>query len=192
MSEREEKARLVIPVGEGDHAQGPPCAPVTLVEYGDYECPGCHRARAVVKEVQRQFGVWLRFVFRHFPQPERHARAVAAAEAAEAAGAQERFWEMSDRLLKSEGKLCDQTLLCQAEELRLDVDRFAAALLRRTYAAAVREDLAGGLASGVRRTPAFFINGVRYRGRHEFDEIMEAVIEVGGEELETFDFQVNS
>src|SRR5580765_3448668 len=104
-------ARLTMPVGTRDHAQGPADAPVTLVEYGDYECPHCGRAHPIVKEVQRRLGSKLRFVFRHFPLKEIHPHAEHAAEAAEAAGAQGKFWEMHDRLFERQFALEDSSVL---------------------------------------------------------------------------------
>src|SRR6187200_3268377 len=115
----EDVARLTLPVGPRDHAQGPVGAPVTLVEYGDYECPHCGRAFPIVKEVQRRLGETLRFVFRNFPLSEAHPHALNAAEAAEAAGSQGKFWEMHDTLYRHQHALDDRHLLSYAKTLGL-------------------------------------------------------------------------
>jgi protein-disulfide isomerase len=155
-------AQLAAPVGERDHRQGPDAAPVTLVEYGDYECPHCGRAYPIVKEVQARLGDRLRFVFRNFPLTQSHPHAQHAAEAAEAAAAQGRFWEMHDRLYERQAALDDRDLERYAAELGLDAARLAAELAAHTHAPRVREDFMSGVRSGVNGTPTFFINGVRY------------------------------
>jgi protein-disulfide isomerase len=162
VSKRREQATLAVPVGEDDHAQGPAGAAVTLVEYGDFECPHCGRAYPIVKAVQRRLGKRLRFVFRHFPLAEIHLHAQHAAEAAEAAGAQGRFWEMHDRLFERQFALEDEQLVEYALELGLDAPRLARELAAHTYKPQVRDDFMSGVRSGVNGTPTFFINGVRY------------------------------
>src|SRR5579872_2835979 len=131
---------LVLPVGERDHAQGPATATVTLVEYGDYECPHCGRAYPIVKEVQRRFGNRLRFVFRNFPLSQAHPHAEHAAEAAEAAGAPGKFWEMHDTLFEHQEALDDPHLVGYAKRLQLDLPQFEEALNEHRFAARVRED----------------------------------------------------
>jgi protein-disulfide isomerase len=162
VSTRRERATLAAPVGEDDHSQGPAGAPVTLVEYGDFECPHCGRAYPIVKAVQRRLGKRLRFVFRHFPLAEIHMHAQHAAEAAEAAGAQGRFWEMHDRLFERQFALEDEQLVEYALELGLDAPRVVRELEAHTYKPQVRDDFMSGVRSGVNGTPTFFINGVRY------------------------------
>jgi protein-disulfide isomerase len=153
---------LTIPVSADDHAQGPADAPLTLVEYGDYECPHCGRAYPIVKDVQRHFGARLRFVFRNFPLREAHPHAQHAAEAAEAAAAQGKFWEMHDTIFEHQFALGDPDLRSYAKGLALDMGRFDEELASHVHASRVRKDFGGGVRSGVNGTPTFFINGVRH------------------------------
>ena len=155
---------LTPPVGPSDHAAGPADAPVTLVEYGDFECPYCGQAYPIVKALQERLGQQLRVVFRHFPLSESHPHAEHAAEAAEAAGVQERFWEMHDALYENQDALSDEALLGYAAELGLDATRVARELEGGMWAERVRTDFRGGVRSGVNGTPTFFINGERYDG----------------------------
>jgi protein-disulfide isomerase len=151
-------------VSERDHTSGPASAPVTLVEYGDYECPYCGQAYPIVKAAQRKLGKRLRFVFRNFPLSEAHPHARHAAEAAEAAADQGKFWEMHDALFENQNALEDDQLVATARRLGLDAERIAEALEAGTYAQRVREDFRSGVRSGVNGTPTFFINGRRYDG----------------------------
>ena len=155
---------LSPPVSERDHTSGPASAPVTLVEYGDYECPYCGQAYPIVKAAQRKLGKRLRFVFRNFPLSEARPHARHAAEAAEAAADQGKFWEMHDALFENQNALEDDQLVATARRLGLDAERIAAALEAGTYAQRVREDFRSGVRSGVNGTPTFFINGRRYDG----------------------------
>ena len=157
-------SRLTPPVSERDHIAGPDDAPVTLVEYGDYECPHCGRAHPVVKAVQRTLGDQLRFVFRNFPLAEAHPHALHAAQAAEAAGAQGRFWEMHDMIFEHQDALEPQDIVGYAEVIGLDVSRFEHDLEAGTFAKKVRDDFRSGVRSGVNGTPTFFVNGERYDG----------------------------
>jgi protein-disulfide isomerase len=157
-------ARLTPPVSQRDHILGPSRAPLTLVEYGDFECPHCGAAYPVVKEIRDTLGDRLQFVYRHFPLTQVHPHAELAAEAAEAAGAQERFWEMHDLLFENQQSLDDRNLLLLAESLDLDMERFTSELLEHAHHARVREDFMSGVRSGVNGTPTFFINGLRYDG----------------------------
>jgi protein-disulfide isomerase len=166
---------LVLPVGERDHAQGRADAPVTLVEYGDFECPYCRQAYPIVKEVQSRLGPRLRFVYRNFPLTELHPHAEHAAEAAEAAGAQGAFWQMHDRLFERQFALEDENLVEYAQELGLDADRVAGELAAHTHKPRVREDFMSGVRSGVNGTPTFFINGVRHDQRWDVDTLAGAV-----------------
>ena len=154
--------QLVPPVSERDHAAGDAHAPVTLLEYGDYECPHCGLAHPIVKSIQHRLGKKLRFVFRNFPLAEAHPRSRRAAEAAEAAADQGKFWQMHDALFENQGRLEDEDLVAIARSLRLDVERVAAALADGTWTARVREDFRNGIRSGVNGTPTFFVNGERY------------------------------
>jgi len=166
---------LTVPVGERDHVQGPLAAAVTLVEYGDYECPYCGAAYPIVKEVQRRLGDAVRFVFRNFPLAEMHPHAQHAAEAAEAAGAQGQFWPMHDALYEHQRALDDAHLRRHAAELGLDEGRFDRELVQHTYAGRVREDVLSGARSGVNGTPTFFINGRRHDASYDLETLLAAL-----------------
>src|SRR5713226_9124654 len=172
------EAQMTVPVStDRDHIQGPDAAPVTLVEYGDYECPYCGAAYPVLKEIQAQMGDGLRFVFRNFPITTSHPHAEKAAEAAEAASAQGRFWEMHDHLYEHQEQLTGEHLHAYAQGLGLDLKRFDQDLADNVYAPRVREDFMSGVRSGVIGPPTFihFINGVRYDGSHDLDSLLAAV-----------------
>ncbi len=168
--------RLTPPVGELDHDAGPADAPVTLVEYGDYECPYCGMAYPIVKAAQRELGSQLRFVFRNFPLAEIHPHARHAAQAAEAAAAQGKFWEMHDMLFEHQRALEDADLVRYAEMLELDAERIARELEAGTYAKRVRDDFRSGVRSGVNGTPTFFVNGERYEGSWANEEVFIRVL----------------
>jgi protein-disulfide isomerase len=153
---------LAKPVSATDHAQGPVDAPVTLVEYGDYQCPYCGAAYPIIKAVQARLGDKLRFVFRNFPLQQAHPYAELAAEAAEAAGAQGKFWEMHDALYENQAELGQELIEMLVERLGLDAERFEADLEGRAFQARVKHDFMGGVRSGVNGTPSLFINGERY------------------------------
>jgi protein-disulfide isomerase len=155
-------SKLTPPVGPGDHVLGDSEAPVTLLEYGDYECPYCGRAYLVVKEVLREVSPEVRFVFRHFPLAEVHPHALAAAEAAEAAGAQGKFWPMHAALFENQDALEPADLLAYAEALGLDAARFVRELAAQTHLDKVQADFQSGVRSGVEGTPTFFVNGHRH------------------------------
>ena len=158
-----------------DHIRGSNEAPVTLVEYGDYECPYCGRAEPIVRELLDSFGDDVRYVWRHLPLNDVHPNAQMAAEAAEAAAAQGAFWEMNDLLLRHQDALTDDDLTRYARELNLDVERFWEELRRRRYADRVAEDVASADASGVAGTPTFFINGRRHQGAYDIETLSSAV-----------------
>jgi protein-disulfide isomerase len=179
VSREHQAPHLTLPVGERDHVQGPAVAAVTLVEYGDYECPYCGEAYPIVKEVQRRLGDQLRFVFRNFPLAEMHPHAQHAAEAAEAAGAQEQFWPMHDALYEHQRALDDAHLRRQAAELGLDEGRFDRELSDHTYAGRVREDFLSGARSGVNGTPTFFINSRRHDGSYDLERLLAALEDAG-------------
>jgi protein-disulfide isomerase len=176
MSEND-RPRLTPPVGPRDHAQGPKTAAVTLVEYGDYECPHCGRAYPIVKKIQAELGSRLRFVFRNFPLGEMHPHAQHAAEAAEAAGAHGRFWEMHDMLFEHQRALSDRHLVEYAVAIGLEPAQFQQELSTHAYAARVREDFLSGVRSGVNGTPTFFINGFRHDDAWDFETLMDALSE---------------
>jgi protein-disulfide isomerase len=168
-------AALRVAVGEEDHIQGHEDAPVTLVEYGDYECPHCGRAYPIVKRVQKHFGKRLRFVFRNFPLNESHPNAESAAETAEFAGAQGKFWEMHDLLFENQERLGGPLYLEMARELELDVNALRRSLESREYAGRVRADFSGGARSGVNGTPTFFINGKRHDASFAYEDLTAAI-----------------
>lgn len=166
---------LVPPVGARDHATGPSDARVTVVEFGDFECPHCGALHPIVEAARKAFGGNLRVVFRHFPLRSSHPHAMAAARAAEAAAEQGRFWEMYDRLYRHQNRLSDQDLEQHARELRLDLDRFRRSLGDQTHERRIREDLASAAQSGAPGTPSLFINGELYLGPLERDPIFAAL-----------------
>ena len=168
-------ATLKVPVVPEDHAQGPEDAEVTLVEYGDYECPHCGRAYPIIKQVQQHFGERLRFVFRDFPLGEMHPHAIAAAEVAEFAGAHGKFWEMHDLLFENQARLGDSLFVELALQLKLSTTALRKALGEHTFEARVRADFNGGVRSGVNGTPTFFINGHRHDASFDFDTLVSAI-----------------
>jgi protein-disulfide isomerase len=168
--------RLTPPVSADDHIAGPDDAPITLVEYGDYECPYCGMAYPVVKAVQRELGSRLRFVFRNFPLAETHPHARHAAQVAEAAGAQGKFWEMHDMIFEHQQALEDDDLIGYARALGLDAERVARELEAGSYAKRVRDNFRSGVRSGVNGTPTFFINGQRYDGSWMNDKKFAAAL----------------
>jgi protein-disulfide isomerase len=176
MSTTQWETALTEPVDEErDHVQGAADAAVTLVEYGDYECPYCGAAYPIVKEIQARMGDRLRFVFRNFPITTSHPHAEQAAESAEAAAAQERFWEMHDLLYENQRRLEDDDLRAYAEQLGLDVERFGSELAEHVHAARVREDFMSGVRSGVNGTPTFYVNGARHDDSYELEILLDAV-----------------
>jgi protein-disulfide isomerase len=160
-------SHLSIPVSASDHAQGRSTAPVTLVEYGDYQCPFCGQAYPIVKALQKRLGDQLRFVFRNFPLEDAHPHAVHAAMAAEAAaasGGERAFWAMHDALLEHQDGLDDTRLARYAASAGVAATTVTDAITSNRYADRIEADLAGGVRSGVNGTPTFFINGTRYDG----------------------------
>ncbi|WP_018390209.1 DsbA family protein [Ancylobacter sp. FA202] len=172
-------SRLTTPVGAHDHSEGPADAPVTLVEYGDFECPYCGEAYPILKAVQRAVGDRLRFVFRHFPIVESHPHAGRAAEFAEAAGSAGRFWEAHDMLYEHQDALADANLRHYGKALDLDAEALQAAFDGR-YDAHIRADFMGGVRSGVNGTPSLFINGVRYDGERDVASLVAAIHQAAG------------
>lgn len=176
MSKTQWDAALTLPVSEDrDHIQGPAEAAVTLVEYGDYECPYCGAAYPIIKELQERMGERLRFVFRNFPITTSHPHAEQAAEAAEAAAAQGRFWQMHDLLYENQQRLGDEDLRAYAGQLGLEVEPFDQELAEHVHAPRVREDFMSGVRSGVNGTPTFYINGLRYDDSYELDTLLAAL-----------------
>ncbi len=169
------RASLTLPVSDRDHAEGPEDAAVTLVEYGDYECPHCGRAHPIVKKIQERFGSRLRFVFRNFPLTESHPHAQHAAEAAEAAAAQGNFRAMHDALFEHQSALSDGDLKRYAAEIGLDDARLQRELNEHMHANRVREDFRSGVRSGVNGTPTFFINGLRHDAAWDLETLSNAL-----------------
>jgi Na+/H+ antiporter NhaA len=167
---------LVVPVDpERDHVRGSNDAPVTLVEYGDFECPYCGQAEQSVRELLAEFGDDLRYVWRNLPLTDVHPRAQLAAEAAEAAGAQGKFWEMYEHLLTHQDELRPSDLWDAADKLGLDRDRFSDEIRRHVYANRIAEDVDGADQSGVSGTPTFFVNGLRHQGAYDAATLAQAV-----------------
>jgi protein-disulfide isomerase len=168
---------LSPPVSDADHIAGPADPPVTLLEFGDFQCRRSGDAYLVVKRLQEAIPE-LRFAYRHFPVVSKHPRAVPAAEASEAAAAQSRFWQYHDMLYRDQGELEDSDLVRYAEKTGLDVERFRREVASRTYRPKVADDRFSGEESGVKGTPTFFINGRPYDGPVEFRILFEILIKV--------------
>jgi protein-disulfide isomerase len=160
---------------EIDHIRGPEDAPVTLVEYGDFECPYCGQAEQSIRQLLTSHGDDVRYVWRHLPLNDVHASAQIGAEAAEAAGAQGRFWEMYDLLLSHQGQLELDDLAGYAEQIGLDVPRFLDELRRRDHVPRISRDVSSADESGVSGTPTFFINGRRHYGAYDVATLSDAV-----------------
>ena len=174
---------LAVPIGAVDHVIGAPHALATVVEYGDFECPNCKQAQPAVKMLLERFAGRVRFVFRHFPLEEVHPHALGAAQAAECAGGQGKFWEMHDLLFTNQEHLKAGDLQRYAERLELDMPRYIAEMDDQIYLQRIREQLQSGLDSGVRATPAFFVNGriedVSFGLRALFD-VVDSVLKRSG------------
>jgi len=170
---------LAVPVDPGrDHVRGPAGAPVTVVEYGDFECPYCGKAEPVVRELLADFGD-VRYVWRHLPLADVHPNAELAAEASEAAAAQGAFWDMHDLLLDHQGELRPRDLHAYAQQLELDPDRFRDDLQRNAHAPRVEEDVDSADSSGVTGTPTFFVNERRHDGAYDIETLSAAVKAAG-------------
>jgi len=175
---QQSQSRLRLPVGDRDHRQGPANAPVTLVEYGDYECPYCGEAYPIVKRLQQELGDKLQFVFRNFPLTAAHPHAEKAAEAAESAGAQGRFWEMHDALYENQHDLANDGLMRIAASVDLDEQTLKSDLSSAKFEDRVYEDFMSGVRSGVNGTPTFFINGVRFDGSWDYESLLAVLRKV--------------
>jgi protein-disulfide isomerase len=168
-------ATLTQPVSARDHAEGPADAPVILVEYGDYQCPYCGAAYPVVKRLQKTLGKKLRFVFRNFPLTQAHPYALIAAEAAEAAALQGKFWEMHDLLFEQQALLEPDIIPQWAERLGLDMEKLGNDISHGVVEKRLQEDRQSGIRSGVNGTPTFFINGTRYDGVPDYGSLLAAL-----------------
>jgi protein-disulfide isomerase len=180
MSSQSTTSRLHVPVSERDHIIGSPTAPVTLVEYGDYECPYCRAAHFIVLDLIGQLGDQLCYVYRNFPLVEIHPHAEQAAEAAGAAGAQGKFWEMHHVLFENQPNLAMPELVGYADGLGLDVQRFKTDLAGHTFINRIAEDLLSGARSGVNGTPTFFVNGWRYTASWDEATLLGALQDAAG------------
>ncbi len=175
MSTEDLTAKLTQPVGERDHVQGSETASVTLVEYGDYECPHCGHAYPIVQQIQKAMGDNLKFVFRNFPLSQMHPNAQNAAEAAEIAGTAGFFWEMHDTLFEHQDALTEDDLKGYAAEVGVDAETFVDDLSKHITQERVREDFLSGVRSGVNGTPTFFINGVRHDDSWDQETLLAAL-----------------
>jgi protein-disulfide isomerase len=170
------EAVLALPVSPGrDHIRGPVDAPVTLIQYGDYQCSYCALAHTVVDAIQARAGKEICFLYRHFPMTTVHPHAESVAEVAEAAGAQGKFWPMHDLLFENQERLAMPYLVAYAKSLGLDGEQFSRDAAARAYATKIREDFMSGMRSGVNGTPTFFINGVRYDGAWDARTLWAAI-----------------
>jgi len=177
-----ETVKLKNEVTERDHVSGAADAPVTLLEYGNFECIHCGRAYPILKEVQKRLGNNLRFVFRHFPTVRTHPHSLRAAEAANAAGAQGKFWEMHDQLFTHQQALEDRDLSRYARRIGLDVDRFARDMSENTFLKQIEAEYnLSVLDEHVTGTPTFYINEVRYTGTIEVEMLLDAIVQADTE-----------
>jgi protein-disulfide isomerase len=174
--------RLRPPITSEDHVIGPAKAAVTLVEYGDFQCPYCGAAFWVLRQLEARFHGELLFAFRHFPMSEIHPYAMIAAQAAEAAGAQGKFWEMHDLLFENQEDLSPDQLVAHAVSLDLDTQRFTADLSSHRHAARIRKDFMSGVRSGVNGTPTLFLDGYRFDGPADYTLLSRAIEEARGGE----------
>lgn len=168
-------AQLKVPVSSEDHIQGSSKALVTLVEYGDYECPFCGSTHPIIKKLESHFGDKLRFVFRNFPLREIHAHAEGSAEAAEYAASQNKFWEMHDLIYENQEDLSLEGLQAMGQSIGLDPKEIEIAILSRQFEEKIRKDFMGGVKSGVNGTPSFYINDHKYEGRYLFPDLKAAI-----------------
>lgn len=168
---------LTVSIEKDDHIQGRDDAPVTLLEYGDFECPYCGEAYPIVKRIQEKLGNDLKFIFRHFPLAEIHPHARQAAYAAETAGKQGKFWEMHDILYTHQDALEDEDLFGYADTLTLDTNAFTADFESPNVAKKVQKDFMSGVRSGVNGTPTFFIDGIRFDEGYDYDTLLSALEE---------------
>ena len=178
MSQANGRNSLSVPPSERDRIKGALDAPVVLVKYGDYQSPDCGESYWIIKAIQQELGNRLGFVFRHFPQTAIHSQAQKAAEAAEAAAAQGKFWQMHDTLFEHQQALDNGYLVEYANDLGLDMPQFLQAMWKRVYADRVNEDIESGLRSGVITTPTLFINGIRYNDSWNVESLLAAIARI--------------
>ncbi|MEA2573648.1 MAG: hypothetical protein QOH93_946 [Chloroflexia bacterium] len=175
MSQGHDKPDLTIPVSDDDHLIGRADAPITLLEYGDFECDSCLMAYPIVKQLRQHFGDDLRFAWRNFPITTTHPHAIRASETAECAGEGGRFWEMHDVLFEHQTALADEQLREYAEQVGCDMAGYERHMAEHTHLQDVRDDYQSGLDSGVAGTPTFFINGMRHEGFFRYENLLAAI-----------------
>jgi protein-disulfide isomerase len=166
---------LTPPISSADHIVGSPSTKVTLVQYGDYECPFTAASHWQIELLLKNFPKQLRFVFRHFPLVKKHLFAMRAAEGVEAAAAQGKFWEMHSALLKQEFSLGWEGLRDGAKALKLDLPKFESEVLEHAHRKKIQEQINGGMKSGVDSTPSYFINGAFYDGPDNYEDLAERI-----------------
>jgi protein-disulfide isomerase len=174
MSQTSDGNRLLIPVSDHDHIQGSIELSVVLVEYGDYQCPICREVHKMIQEIQKQ--IPLCFVFRHFPQTQIHPHAQKAAESAETAAAQNKFWQMHNALFEHQSDLNDGYLLEYADIIQLDIDRFLRDMTNHIHAERVLQNLQEGIRDRINSTPALFINGIRYQNSWNTQRLLAEIL----------------
>jgi len=171
-----EQVKLNNPVTERDHASGPATAPVTFVEYGNFECIHCGRAYPVIKQVRKLLGDDLRFVFRHFPTVQTHPHSLRAAEASEAAGAQEKFWQMHDELFTHQAALEDRHLSRYAKRIGLNLERFTSDMTRNSFLREIEAEYQRSVFDEhITGTPTIYLNGIRYTGATDLESLLRAI-----------------
>lgn len=176
MSQTNDNNRLIAPISQRDRTQGLMDAPIVLVEYGNYQCPYSNEAHRIIQQIQNRLGDKLCFAFRHFPQPQIYPQSQKAAEAAEVAAEQGKFWQMHDTLFKCQNLLNNGYLVEYAHQLGLNVPQFLRDMTNHIYAERVAENFHSGIRSGVKNTPAFFINNFRYENQWDFESLLEALL----------------
>jgi protein-disulfide isomerase len=179
MDQQRDSVRSLLTIALHDHWQGAIDAPVVLIEYGDYQCPYCAEVHKMIKTIQQRLNHQLCFVFRHFPRSQLHWQAHKAAEAAEAAAAQDQFWQMHNLLFEHQKFLTDGYLLDYANQIGLDLYQFLRAIAEHQYAGRVAQDLLSGNQCGVTYTPTLFINRNRYNDAWEVERLMTAILKQG-------------
>lgn len=179
MSQINDGDRLITPISERDHTQGATNAAVVLVEYGNYQCPHSGEAHRIIQQIQKRLDYQVYFAFRHFPQPEIYPQSQKAAEAAEIAASQGKFWQMHDTLFKYQKMLGNGYLVEYAHQLGLNIPQFLRDMTNHIYAQRVAEDFQCGVRSGVSSTPAFFINSCRYENPWDVESLLEALMKAG-------------
>jgi protein-disulfide isomerase len=176
----ESQITLTLPITERDHLLGPAEATITLLEYGDYECPTCEIAYPIVKQVLKEMGSAVRFAFRNFPVSSVHPHAAVAAQAAEAAAAQKKFWPMHDILYEHQKDLADHDITHFALLIGLEMYRFDSDISSERFVKRVTEDYESGQSSGVKKTPTFFVNGRKYVGKLDVQEMIQMLSNMTG------------